>query len=160
MGKLYFLFFLLVVLVSCSEDENSGGISGEELYSLLNDSDFIYYNEIALQGKGAHVNYIKIRFNTIAAAALDEKGGLPVGESFPEGSLIVKEVMSTSEGEPFLYAIMLKKLQDANANEGWVWAETKPDGSVVYDPGEKGGACVSCHQIQPHRDFVLVFDRH
>jgi hypothetical protein len=104
-----------------------------------------------------HGNY-KLRFNDIAWSALDGSGKLPSNASFPEGSLIVKEVFS---GDVItVFAVMKKSRNDFNAANGWVWAEISPTGDAYFSVKQRGSGCVSCHGDTPNRDFVRSFDLH
>ena len=105
----------------------------------------------------AHNSFFRVRFNSIALAALTDNGKLPVGGTFPTGSLIVKELQSDSLGtNNYGYAVMEKLPTDSNQHDGWVWAEydQSVNGTVVHD---KGSICVSCHNVNA-RDKVRVFN--
>lgn len=109
--------------------------------------------------ESAHKAYFRVRFNQIAQAALSDNGKLPVGGSFPPGSIIVKELHGNQQGTSLQgYAIMEKLPDDINAAKAWVWAEytstAKPVGISI---AEKGAACVSCHTSNS-RDYVRLFN--
>lgn len=107
--------------------------------------------------QSAHKAFFRVRFNAIAQAALTDHGKLPVGASFPEGSLIVKELQNDSLGtQPAGYAIMEKLAADTNQQQGWVWAEYNLTGTG-YTVGQKGGICTSCHNMNV-RDDVRLFN--
>jgi len=107
----------------------------------------------------AHKAFFRVRFNTIAKNALTDNGKLPAGNTFPVGSLIVKELHSNAAGTGLIgYAVMEKLPDDPNASEQWVWAEyfstTTPRGILV---GGKGSECVNCHSTDS-RDRVRLFN--
>lgn len=121
---------------------------------------FFYQNNDAVlsaSGNSPHGSF-KLLFNQTAWDALDSTGKLPVGGSFPEGSLIVKDIIKG--GSTDLYAVMLKNPGSSLSNLGWVWNEFKPDGSVVIGASDKGDACVGCHRGNTNRDFTNSFDLH
>lgn len=120
---------------------------------------FYQNNDVVLNaaGNSPHGNF-KLLFNQTAWDALDSTGKLPVGGTFPEGSLIVKDIIKG--GSTDLYAVMLKNPGSSLSNLGWVWNEFKPDGSVVIGASDKGDACVGCHRGNTNRDFVNSFDLH
>ena len=82
----------------------------------------------------------------------------PAGNTFPSGSIIVKEV--TSGGSVSLYAVMKKDPGNDNAGNGWLWGEYNPDGSTAFSVSKKGDGCISCHSGSPNRDLVRTFDLH
>lgn len=134
----------------------------ESLYDEITTASLISYQGIDSiyppAGGSPHGNF-KLKFNTTAAAALTDNGRLPVGGVFPDGSLIVKEVISGNSIS--LYAIMKKDKESKFKSEGdWVWGEYSPNGDVVYSVGEKGASCTSCHSSGAVRDWTKSFDLH
>ena len=65
----------------------------------------------------------KLRFNSVALQALDSNGELPENASFPKGSVLVKEVYRNSV--LIVLAVIKKAPTDANAGDGWLWAEMR-----------------------------------
>jgi hypothetical protein len=109
-----------------------------------------------------HGNF-RIWFNSIAFNALDGSGNLPVGKSFPTGSLIVKTIYAVPTGPVTSYVVMKKDPGNVNVNGGYIWADFNKDGTINHSITEKGvnGGCVSCHYgVTPNRDLCLAFDRH
>lgn len=151
------LFAAIIVLVqSCKKDRKLD----EELYGEISGSGFTYFqngNMLTGVSPSPHGSF-KLRFNSIALAALDSTGELPVGSMFPEGSIIVKEIFSGSSINQ--YAVMKKDPSHENAGESWVWAEFKPDGDVTFSSSKKGDGCISCHSGTPNRDLTRTFDLH
>ena len=112
-----------------------------------------------LPASSAHQPLIRVTLNAAAAGAL-QNGRLPPGTTFPDGSVIFKEVLS-SPGVVSVYAVMHKDRTNTNAGSGWLWAEYRPDGGVVFSMTNKGSACTGCHSLAqgPQNDFVRIFER-
>lgn len=149
------LLACLVIITSCKKKKTN-----EALYNESKASDLVFYKNkdtvYGAKGTSPHGSF-KLKFNTIALAAF-VNGKLPQGESFPTGSLIVKEVYNGNALT--LYAVMKKDAKSKFASSKWVWAEYKPNGDVVYDASKRGDACVSCHSASGNRDLSLSFDLH
>ena len=156
---------IIAAVFACADhdlDENFGPAETDESLFMQATAleGFQYYREGNVFPPAApspHSSF-RLKFNEIAWEALDEDGELPAGTAFPEGSLIVKEVVQS--GIVGLYAVMKKRSADANAAEGWLWAEYKPEGGLGYSIQKQGIGCTSCHGGKPHRDFVRTFDLH
>lgn len=102
--------------------------------------------------QGAHGNqFYEMKMNAKAYSACTASGKLPQGASFPDSSLIVKRLHSTSSGPVTLYAVMYK------LGGTWNWAEYNPTGDVLFSIKADASGCVSCHQPSS-RDFVQTFD--
>ena len=99
-----------------------------------------------------------MHINSIAQSALDSTGKLPAGNSFPSGSVIVKEVYSSASGSINLYAVMKKDPANAVSGSGFHWAEFKVDGSASFSTGKKGDGCIGCHSNSSNRDLIRIFD--
>jgi hypothetical protein len=128
--------------------------SDKALYdSCRNEAAFNYYKNInqVLQvapGSNSPHGAFKLKFNKIATAALTDNGKLPIGQKFPEGSLVVKEIESNG-----LYAIMYKH------NNSWLWAEISNDGTTIFSVTKDATtACISCHNQSGQRDLVVSFN--
>ena len=105
----------------------------------------------------AHSPWFRVRFNTIAKAALTDNGKLPAGAEFPAGSIIVKEMYGSQQGGLRLLAVMQKNKNHKQANSGWLWNEYEADGKVFYSINEKGSGCAGCHG-SGDRDKVRTFE--
>jgi hypothetical protein len=148
-----FLVLGSTILFSCRKDIAKNPLlaySDRALYdSAKNESAFVYYQNsptVHAGSNGPHGSF-KLRFNKIATAALTDNGKLPVGSTFPNGSMIVKDVQSNG-----MYALMYKK-------EGsWLWAEINADGSTAYSVNKDSQLCVSCHSQSGQRDLVVSFN--
>ena len=112
-----------------------------------------------LTASSAHQPLIRVRLNATAAGAL-QNGRLPAGTSFPDGSVIFKEVLSSSRTAS-VYAVMYKERANVLAGGGWLWAELRPDGSAEYSITNRGSACTGCHSLADgsRNDLVRIFER-
>lgn len=112
-----------------------------------------------LVASSAHQPLIRVSLNATAADAL-QNGKLPAGSTFPDGSVIFKEVLTGSRTLD-VYAIMYKDRTNTLAGNGWLWAEYRASGSVVFSIANRGSACTSCHALEqgPRNDFVRIFER-
>ena len=153
----FFIFFLFfIVSQSCKKTRLNDSIYEEARGTGL--SFYLGIDSVFNPAGGSPHGNFKLKFNNTAASALDGTGRLPVGGSFPDGSLIVKEGF-TGTGN-MLYAVMKKDSESKFAANGWLWAEYKPDGEIIYNIKEKGAACISCHSASTNRDQVRSFDLH
>ncbi len=154
-----FAFSAIAVLSMC----NKATDEDKALFSRSATTEgFTWYkgNDAKLESTipGAHHKYVRTRFNAIAQSALGSDGTLPVGASFPEGSLIVKE--SYDENDNFkIYAVMEKAPNNSAAGEGWLWAEYDADGKAVHSISKSNTGCINCHNDSGNRDLVMFFDR-
>lgn len=129
-------------------------ISGETVYMWYkNDSAIVPTSE---ETERAHDNFMRIRFNQKASSVLDASGKLPEGKTFPDSSIIVKEIFSDKSKPAELLAVMVKMKDDNNAGKDWLWAEYTPAGETEYSVNKKGGVCIKCHT--PGDDYVRIFD--
>ncbi len=154
--------FIGVLIMSSCKKEKKGSATDQELYNMSKlTADFTwFYNSSALlnrsSGSGHAQPFLRTRYNAIAADKLDSTGRIKPGSTFPEGSLIVKELYedSTTLGR---YAILYKKASsiDADAN-GWVWGYVNTDGSVAEPASNKGSACRNCHSQTDNIDYMLM----
>src|SRR5687768_7984622 len=106
------LGFVLFNFTHCSDDEQVAGPDLELYNEATATTGFTYYQDNpiirASSGASGHLGYMRVRFNTIAQSVLGLDGRLPVGSSFPNGSLIVKELYDNASGSIQLYAVMKK----------------------------------------------------
>ena len=182
---IYFIFVAIIGAIfysSCAQEKadeavpsSMSSIPDGQLYSMALGSGFTFYknNPDTLPftpGGGGHGGFVRIKFNAIAKSALGSDGKLPIGQIFPEGSFIVKEIYQQKGGLLFRIAVMYKTNKDLNQGSSWVWAEYNADGSNVSGVSNKGSACISCHSItasnspvggdQGNRDLVRFFGLH
>lgn len=149
----------IVTIQSCKKDKADTD-ADNALYSEATASGYSYYqsgNLLSGVSPSPHGSF-KLRFNPTALAVLDSTGELPAGNSFPTGSIIVKEIFSGSNLD--LYAVMKKDPSNDNAGSGWVWAEFHTDGSAAFSTAKKGDGCINCHSGSPNRDLTRTFDLH
>lgn len=155
-NQLLVLATLALTFASCQKKKLN-----EELYESSKATDLQFYknNDTIYSGAGSspHGSF-KLKFNGIAVAALGADGKLHTGATFPNGSVIVKEVYT--DGVPSLYVVMKKDSESKFQGENWVWGEYKLDGTTVYSVADKGASCISCHSTGTNRDFVKSFDLH
>ncbi|RPH34779.1 hypothetical protein EHM92_07440 [bacterium] len=111
-----------------------------------------------LNGSNAHQPVVRVVMNPMGISALPE-GRAPDGLSFPDGSVILKEIRI--DGAASLYAVMYKERNNPLSSGGWLWAEFKPDGAVVFSIQKMGDGCISCHAREqgPQHDHVRTFER-
>lgn len=135
---------------SCKKEKEATG-TDKELYEMAKaTSGFTWFkNSSSLlnksSGSGHPQPFLRTRYNAVAATKLDSNGKIMTGSTFPEGSLIVKELNdnSTTLGR---YAILYKKSGSADADaKGWVWGYINADGGVAETASKKGSSCTSCH---------------
>lgn len=149
------LLILTALVFSCKKRKLNSS-----LYEEAKASGLSYYKgkDTIWSAKGGSPHGpFKLKFNSTAVSALGSDGKLPNGASFPNGSLIVKEVYSGSSIT--LYAIM-KKESSKYAGNGWLWAEFEPNGDTKYSVSKKGVECTGCHSNSGNRDYTRSFDLH
>ncbi len=133
----------------------------ETVYQLITTEQlFAYQGDTSVlvpAGNSPHGTF-KLLFNQTAWEALGSDGKLPLGDTFPEGSLVLKDVIRS--GQTRFYAAMYKQPASANATEGWLWYEANLDGSLLESINTKGAGCIGCHRGNANRDFVNSFDLH
>lgn len=133
-----------------------GELTDAKLYQLAADSTgHVYYqngNILPPAGGSPHGNF-RLRFNPKAASVLDSILELPVGQTFPDSSLLVKEALNSS-GAVSVYAVMYKY------NGSWAWAEYGPSGNTLFTLTANGSSCIPCHSGGTNRDLVRTFDAH
>jgi hypothetical protein len=107
-------------------------------------------------GSGHPQTSLRTKYNKIAATKLDASGKIITNASFPEGSLIVKELYENSNSLS-RYAILYKKSDSPFADaKGWVWGYINANGKVAEPASNKGKACISCHTQSDHIDYMLM----
>lgn len=146
---------------SCKKEVESNA-TDIELYTMAKSTEnFTWYkNSDALLNKSsgsAHTQpFLRTRYNSVAATQLDSNGKTIPGSTFPEGSLVVKELYdnATKLGR---YAILYKDSEsDVADSDGWVWGYINADGSVAETSGNKGNACKTCHSQEDNIDNILM----
>lgn len=145
-------------LYACTWDKGlpDSNLTDAALFGITTDTTGkVYYQNSAIlppAGGSPHGNF-RLRFNSKAASVLDGSLELPVGQTFPDSSLIVKEALDGSNTLS-IYAVMYKY------KGSWLWAEYYAGGSVIYSNTLNGPVCISCHSAGANRDLVRTFDEH
>ena len=173
-NRLLILLLLVVVFLSCKdqgEETTPARVSTDaDLFTLVTRTQpFTFYRLFpnadsitsgTLNGSTAHQPTVRVSMNAAAFSAL-QNGILPAGGTFPDGSIIVKEIRTN--GQTTLYAVLYKDRGNAVAESGsgWLWAEYFPDGRVAFSITARGNGCISCHSSEqgPQHDFVRTFER-
>ena len=152
---------IIVATNSCKKDEEATS-TDKELYEMakategftwFKNSDELLNKSIA---SGHSQPFLRTRYNSIAATNLDSVGRIKQNSTFPEGSLIVKELYS-NETSLSQYAILYKETGNPSADaKGWVWGYVSADGTVSEPSSNKGSACISCHSQSGNVDYMLM----
>jgi hypothetical protein len=159
---LIFPLFCLVngFLPSCTKDQAAD--TDKELLDMAQiTTGFTWYKNantlLAKSNASGHSEaFLKTRFNAAAAAKLDAGGKLIDGTSFPDGSLIVKELFK-NENTLNRYAILYKKAGHPDADEkGWVWGYLNANGTIATAASQKGAGCKGCHSQGGNIDYILM----
>jgi hypothetical protein len=127
-------------------------------YVLFPDTDELATGR--LNGSEAHNPLVRVSLNARAMGAL-QGGRLPAGSSFPDGSIVFKELRSSAAASANAYAVMYKDAANPLAGRGWLWAEFSPTGIPLYSVSNRGNACTGCHSRErgPLNDLVRTFER-
>lgn len=158
---------------SCSdlgdeEPQQSGIASDSALFDYIGRKDpftsyplFPNVDSVAsgtLNGSSAHQPLVRVRLNAKAVSAL-HGGSLPSGTGFPDGSVILKEIIM--QGKTVLYAVIVKDNANPFSAGGWLWGEYRTDGTPLFSLLLKGSGCVSCHSREQGllHDLVRTFER-
>lgn len=155
---------LLTAALSLDSCKHDGVALGTDLllYEMaIVDAGFVWFkfSDTALDkssGSGHSEPKLRTRYNVTAAAMLDSEGRIQDGAQFPEGSLIVKELLE-NDLTISLYAVLYKSSENADADEnGWVWGYLNPNGTVRTPASQKGSGCIGCHTQSDHIDYMLM----
>lgn len=164
MKNKYFAFQLIMatlILFLTSCEKTPEGTDGELFNFAKKTEGFTWYkNTSELLDKSAlsgHAeDYLRTRYNSIAANHLDENYKVADSAVFAEGSVIVKELYET-KSKLSLYAVMYKKPLNIDAdNDGWVWGYIYENGKVKEPASNKGAGCRTCHAQPGNIDFTLM----
>jgi hypothetical protein len=152
-------------IYSCKKEEEVQKTQNDidlELYNLAKETTgFVYFNKIDTllnksAGSGHPQPYLRTKYNSKAASVLNSEGKIIAKSSFPEGSLIVKELYDNSK-KLVRYAILYKDSSNANADtKGWVWGYVNSDGGIAESATKKGSSCISCHSQADNIDYMLM----
>lgn len=159
--RLFMALIMMLTIQACKKGKEAEGIDAEMLDLAKSSSGFTWYRFSAdllnkSSGTGHSEALIRTRYNAIAAGSLDSTGRVKEGITFPEGSLIVKELYENAN-KLNLYAIQLKRSAAAEADaSGWVWGYINADGSVREPASKKGQGCRGCHSQGGNIDLTLM----
>ncbi|HEY3249496.1 MAG TPA: cytochrome P460 family protein [Ignavibacteria bacterium] len=124
-------------------------------------ADYSYYRNdstilaTSKETERAHDDFMRVRLNSKALSVLDSAGKLPKDASFPDSSIIIKEIYSDkNQASPDLFAIIVKMKGDKNSGKDWLWAEYTPSGETEYSVTKNGRVCVKCHRSGD--DYVRI----
>jgi len=160
LSAIFCFSIIAITLQSCKKDEPAEGID-RELYDMALETDGFVWFELSdawlPKSSGSAHNFanLRTRYNATAATQLDANGRIDTNASFPEGSLVVKELSDGNSSE--LYAILYKRSDSefADAN-GWVWGYVNADATVRTSAEDKGAGCIGCHSQQDNIDYMLM----
>ncbi len=163
-----------IMMFSCRSDEGSqpsvdGRIStDQQLFTLITQtqpySSYSLFPNVdsvtqgTLNGSQAHQPMVRVSMNDTAVSAL-QNDTLPAGNSFPDGSIIFKQIRMS--GQTTLFAVIYKDRGNSLSANGWLWAEYAPNGNVAFSIERRGNSCIACHSIEqgPQNDFIRTFER-
>lgn len=157
----FLLFLSGFILISCKKDKVLED-TDLKLYEMAEESNgFTWFKNSTdflakSSGTGHSQAFLRTKYNTIASTILDSTGKIIVGTSFPEGSLIVKELYNEAK-KLERYAMLYKNSGNPNADDkGWVWGYIDSDKKVVIPASDKGKSCINCHSQSENIDYMLM----
>ncbi len=173
MNKYFFYITLALItagtIISCAKDRatpdtSASALTDAKLYDLAKDTtDYYYYADgssatqflTTSNSSPFHGNiYYELKMNKTAKDACTSGGKLPASGTFPDSSLVVKQIHASPTGPVTEYAVLYK------LKGSWNWARYSPAGDVLFSiNGDANANCISCHQPSS-RDFVRTFDEH
>lgn len=151
----------IAIMVSCKHEENGDNTDADLLEIARNTDGYVWYKEDDMllprsAGSGHSQAFLRTRFSPIAATVLDTNGKVLPDTTFPNGSVIVKELYENTTTLS-LYALLYKKPDHPYADaSGWVWGYVKPNGDVQVSARERGAPCRSCHGQSGNIDLSLM----
>lgn len=160
------LLFVISIFLSCTYDKGENvSVSDATLFDLIKtNAGYQYYKNssdtLTSDPDSPHKNFVRVRFNSVAAASMNNDLSNLTGARFADGSIVVKEIFNSPGDQLNLYAVMFKTSVDNNTSGGWIWAEYRPNGDVFYSTNKKGDQCTGCHSVSGNVDFVRTFALH
>ncbi len=153
----------ITLVESCTHDPILNEDINQELYEMAKSTDGFTWYQLSDMGlaKSAGTGHntspmLRTRYNDVASLYLDSNGMVIANTQYPDGSLIVKELLS-SGGDIDRYAILYKDSDNLSADgNGWVWGYIDADGIVAISATDKGTACISCHSQADNIDYMLM----
>ncbi len=162
----FFMATLVLFFSSCSTKKNEGlVVSDGTLFNIAQTaSAFTYYKNssdtLLSDPSSPHGGYMKVRFNQKAMTVMNDSANRLLSPSFPDGSMVVKEIYNQPGGVLIELAVMYKVNGAINTGGGWVWSEFLFDGTVEYSTANSGASCIGCHQGSSNMDLIRVFYTH
>jgi len=154
------LFLGTLAITSCNKDDELEGVD-KQLYDMAKSTDGFTWFENSSDlldksvGSGHSFPFLRTRYNATAAAKLDSLGRIISDATFPEGSLIVKELYGDANSLDRT-AILYKQSNNSSADaNGWVWGYINSDESVAVSATDKGNQCIGCHTQDGSIDYML-----
>jgi hypothetical protein len=117
---------------------------------------------------GGHGGFIRVKFNSIANAALTDNGKLPLNSKISKWLSCCQRNLQTTEAIrlPFLAVMLKRNIGNQRRRRLGMGANTTPMG-VCFGTVNRGADCVPCHRLTAqtsnvpgdlgHRDFVRTF---
>ncbi len=157
---LLLLFFVLIIFVLSCKHERDGAQQDAALLEEAQSQAIFYLADSALLpgiSPSPHGSF-RLRYNQIFKDFLDDMENVPMDQSIPAGSLIVKDIYTNDQLTQI--AIMKKEDGHPDAGLGWLWAEYFSDGRAFVSSVDKGAVCTGCHSTAPNSDLTKTFDLH
>src|SRR3954468_10246543 len=90
---------VIIAFTNCSSDKKQGVfISDQTILNLISNSSFTYFKNnpdtLTKASLSPHGQFVRVKFNASATTVMDDSVKRLSAESFPDESLIVKEVYS------------------------------------------------------------------
>jgi hypothetical protein len=154
-----------LTIFSCNDTSNtppSNEMTDGKLLDLINSTTtwtrYKFSPDTLLRsfGSGHSEPRLVVRYNAKAATQLDANGKVKSNPSFPDSSLIVKDLITG--GQLSLTAVMMKLPSSQNNGAGWLWSEIEPNGTPRFSITSRGSGCIACHSAGT--DYTRMNDSH
>ncbi len=147
MKKIFCYLAGIAMISGCGDDQDPGG--AKALWDKIHEQKYNTWArapgyETRKPTNAPHSDLVDIFVNTTMGDAITAGA-----QTFPEGSLIVKDGYDSGGGHDIV-AVMEK------VNGAWYWAEYPADGNGEADYSGVPEICTDCHA--PGRDFVRLFN--
>jgi hypothetical protein len=175
---LIIILSLVTVLFSCKKNNTTSPFDGMSDTTLIRSDSALYLfitqtqpfasytlfpnadsvTSGTLNGSNAHRPLVRVSMNATALNAL-RNDTLPMGTSFPKGSVVFKQIIEN--GQTTLFALIYKDPNNSLSAGGWLWSELYPEGRVAYSIANKGSGCIGCHSFGKglQNDLIRTFER-
>ena len=144
--------YATVLILSCQDSGNSiapDDMTDGKLLALLNSTTTwtrYKFSSDTLQrasNSGHSEPRLVVRYNAKAATQLDANGKVNSNPSFPDSSLIVKDLITSDQLS--LTAVMMKLPSSRYNSAGWLWTEIETNGTPRFSITSRGSGCIGCH---------------